>query len=167
MTAIAAVERNWGIGIRGELLADLPGDRSYFRERTLGKIVVMGRKTLESLPGGRPLPARVNLVLSRDSSFHADCELFRSAEDCLARLARSDPADVYVAGGAEIYRLLLPYCDNCLITKINASLPADSFFADLDADDAFTCVWEGEPRSENGFTYRFTRYARRAGGGNG
>ncbi|MDR2354964.1 MAG: dihydrofolate reductase [Clostridiales Family XIII bacterium] len=171
MTAIAAVDRRWGIGSAGGLLADLPGDRGYFRERTLGKTVVMGRKTLESLPGGRPLPARVNLVLSRNSSFRADCEVFLSAEDCLARLARLDPAEVYIAGGAEIYKLFLPYCDTCLITKIDAFLPADSFFADLDADGAFTCVWEGEPRSENGFTYRFTRYARAgaplAGGGNG
>ena len=160
MIAIAAVDKNWGIGLAGGLLADLPGDRGYFRERTLGKIVVMGRKTLESLPGAEPLPARTNLVLSRDPAFRADCEVFRSLEDCLARLARSAPSDVYIAGGAEIYRLFLPYCDTCLITRIDAELPADSFFADLDADGAFVRVWEDAPRSENGFTYRFTRYAR-------
>jgi dihydrofolate reductase len=171
MTAIAAVDRRWGIGLAGGLLADLPGDRGYFREHTLHRLVVMGRKTLESLPGGKPLPARENIVLSRNPLFHADCEVYASLDACLARLARSEPADVYVAGGAEIYRLFLPHCDACLITKIDAILPADSFFADLDADGAFACVWEGEPRSENGFTYRFTRYERRgtrkAGGSNG
>jgi dihydrofolate reductase len=160
MIAIAAADKNWGIGSAGGLLADLPGDRRYFREQTLGKIVVMGRKTLESLPGRRPLPGRVNLVLSRDPSFRADCEVIRSLGDCLARLAHSGPGDVYIAGGAEIYRLFLPYCDTCLITRIDAALPADSFFADLDADGAFVRVWEDAPRSENGFAYRFTRYAR-------
>jgi dihydrofolate reductase len=175
MIAIAAADRRWGIGFAGGLLADLPGDRAYFREQTLGKTVVMGRRTLESLPGGKPLPARANLVLSRDSSFRADCEILRSLEDFLARLARLDSADVYVAGGAEIYRLLLPYCDACLITKIDAVLPADSFLADLDADGGFACVWESAPCGENGFSYRFTRYERRGpraaahlgGGGNG
>ncbi|MDR2088857.1 MAG: dihydrofolate reductase [Clostridiales Family XIII bacterium] len=172
MTAIAAVERNWGIGLAGGLLADLPADRGYFRGHTLHKIVVMGRKTLESLPGGRPLPARTNIVLSRNPSFRADCEVFSSFEACLARLARENPKDVYIAGGAEIYGRFLPHCDACLITKIDADLPADSFFADLDADGAFACVWESAPQSENGFVYRFARYERKgaaapAGGGNG
>jgi dihydrofolate reductase len=161
MTAIVAVDRDWGIGLAGKLLADLPGDRGYFREQTLHKVVVMGRKTLESLPGGKPLSARVNIVLSRNPSFRADCEVFASLEDCLARLARLNPADIYVAGGAEIYRQLIPYCEVCLVTKIDAALPADSFFVNLDADGAFARVWESRPRSENGFTYRFTRYERR------
>jgi dihydrofolate reductase len=161
MTAIAAVDRNWGIGLAGGLLADLPSDRAYFREHTLRKVVVMGRKTLESLPGGKPLPSRTNIVLSRNPSFCADCEVFASLEACLERLAREDSKDVYIAGGAEIYGLFLPRCDVCLITKIDADLPADSFFANLDADDAFARVWESEPRSENGFAYRFARYERK------
>jgi dihydrofolate reductase len=161
MIAIAAVEANWGIGLAGELLADLPGDRRYFREHTLHKVVVMGRKTLESLPGGRPLPSRVNIVLSRNLSPRADCEVVSSFAHCLARLARHDPADVYIAGGAEIYRQFLPYCEACLITRIEAKLPADVFFADLDADGAFARVFESEAQSESGFTYRFTRYERK------
>jgi dihydrofolate reductase len=161
MIAIAAADENWGIGFAGGLLADLPGDRGYFREHTLNKVVVMGRKTLESLPGGVPLPSRVNVVLSRNPSFRADCELFPSFESCLARLARLDPAEAYIAGGAEIYRLFLPYCDVCLITRIEAKLPADAFFENLDAGGAFARVWESAPRSENGFVYRFTRYERR------
>jgi dihydrofolate reductase len=176
MTAIAAVDRNRGIGFAGGLLADLPGDRRYFREQTLNKVVVMGRKTLESLPGGRPLPARVNVVLSRNPLFRADCEVFSSFERCLAYLAGFDSQAVYIAGGADIYRQFLPYCDTCLLTRIEAELPADRFFADLDAGGAFVRVWESGPQSENGLTYRFTRYERRAagavpqsgnGGGNG
>jgi dihydrofolate reductase len=161
MIAIAATDTRWGIGLGGALLADLPGDRAYFRECTMGKIVVMGRKTLESLPGGKPLPSRVNIVLSRNPSFRADCEVFSSFEDCVSRLSAAEPGSVYIAGGAEIYRQFLPYCDACLITKIDATFTSDSFFPNLDADDAFECVWEGEPRCENGFAYRFTRYARK------
>jgi dihydrofolate reductase len=160
-TAIAAADARWGIGFEGGLLADLPGDRTYFRECTLNKIVVMGRKTLESLPGGRPLPSRTNIVLSRNALFRADCEIFSSFGDCVSRLASADPSAVYIAGGAEIYAQFLPYCDECLITKIEALLPADSFFPNLDEDGAFECVWESEPQSENGFTYRFTRYVRK------
>ncbi|MDR1572942.1 MAG: dihydrofolate reductase [Clostridiales Family XIII bacterium] len=161
MIAIAAADENLGIGFEGKLLADLPGDRRYFREYTLNKVVVMGRKTLESLPGGRPLPSRVNIVLSRNPAFRADCEVFSSFERCLARLAHLDRDAVYIAGGAEIYRQFLPYCDACLITRIEAKLPADAFFADLDADGAFECVFESAPQSENGFVYRFTRYVRK------
>jgi dihydrofolate reductase len=161
MIAIAAMDENRGIGFAGKLLADLPGDRGYFRDRTLHKVVVMGRKTLESLPGGKPLPSRVNIVLSRNSSFRADCEVFSSFEGCLARLSRFNSEDVYIAGGAEIYKLFLPYCVSCLITRLEATLPADAVFAELDADGAFECVFESAPQSENGFTYRFTRYARK------
>jgi dihydrofolate reductase len=161
MIAIAAADTRWGIGLGGDLLADLPGDRAYFRECTLGKIVVMGRKTLESLPGGKPLPSRVNIVLSRNPLFRADCEVFSSFDDCVSRLSASASGSVYIAGGAEIYRQFLPYCDECLITKIEAAFAADSFFPNLDADDAFECVWESETLSENGFMYRFTRYARK------
>jgi dihydrofolate reductase len=160
--AIAAVDRQWAIGLNGALPADLPGDRAYFREQTLGKTVVMGRKTLESLPGGRPLPLRASIVLSRNPVFRADCEVFSSFESCFARLAAEDSGNIYIAGGAEIYAQFLPYCDECLITKIDADLPADRFFADLDADGAFVCVRESGPRNENGLTYRFTRYTRKA-----
>ncbi|MDR1246547.1 MAG: dihydrofolate reductase [Clostridiales Family XIII bacterium] len=161
VTAIAAADARWGIGFEGGLLADLPGDRAYFRECTLNKTVVMGRKTLKSLPGGKPLPSRTNIVLSRNALFRADCEVFSSFDDCASRLESVDSSLVYIAGGAEIYALFLPYCDECLITKIDAVLPADSFFPNLDADGAFERVWESEPQSENGFTYRFTRYVRK------
>jgi dihydrofolate reductase len=164
------VDKRWGIGFKGGLLADLPGDRAYFRACTLGRIVVMGRRTVESLPGGSPLPSRENIVLSRDPMFRAGagagagCEVFSSFEDCLERLLSEDSARVYIAGGAEIYSQFLPYCDECLITKLDAELPADSYFVNLDADGAFECVAEGEPRSENGVIYRFTRYERRRNG---
>jgi dihydrofolate reductase len=128
----------------------------------------MGRRTIESLPGGKPLPSCENIVLSRDPLFRAragaDCEVFSSFDDCLERLSTEDPARVYIAGGAEIYARFLPYCDECLITKMDAELPADSYFVNLDADGAFECVSESEPRSENGVIYRFTRYERRRNG---
>ncbi|MDR1571196.1 MAG: dihydrofolate reductase [Clostridiales Family XIII bacterium] len=160
MKAIAAVDRNWGIGMDGGLLARLPSDMAYFREKTLGRTLIMGRKTLEGLPGGRPLAGRATLLLSRDPAYRADCEVFGSVEACLARVAGLGADEALVAGGAEIYRQFLPWCDECLITKIDAAFPADRHFENLDESAAFQLAWEGEALSENGLSYRFSAYRR-------
>lgn len=160
MKAIAAVDKNWGIGINGGLLARLPSDLRYFREKTLGNTVIMGRRTLESLPGGRPLEGRATLLLSRNPEYRASCEVFNSAEACLARVGELG-GDVFVAGGAETYRLFLPWCDECLITKMDAVFSADSYFEDLDSNDDFSLEWESASLNENGVSYRFSSYRRR------
>jgi dihydrofolate reductase len=162
--AIVAVDEKWGIGAAGKLLAHIPGDLKHFRGETLGKLIVMGRKTLEGLPGGRPLPGRDTVVLSRDPSFDAGCKAFTSFGGCMEYLDGFDGDQVYICGGADIYRQFLPYCGECLVTKIDGDFGADSFFEDLDRRDDFRLLDESGRMEENGISYRFARYARLAPG---
>lgn len=161
MNAIAAVDRNWAIGKDGNLLVHLPGDLKYFREKTLGKTVVMGRKTFESLPGSKPLPSRVNIVISASPEFDADCTVVRTIPMLFEELDKYDSDDIYIIGGEKVYRELLPYCDKVYITKIDASFPADKFFVNLDECKYWETVSESEFREENGFRYKFTEYKRK------
>lgn len=158
MKAIVVVDRNWAIGKDGRLLVHLPGDLKYFKERTKGKVVVMGRTTLESLPGGKPLPERTNIVLSRNQDYEAECPACHSAEELLQDLKRYDTDDIYIIGGAEVYRQFLPYCDSVYVTKIDEEFPADQYFENLDALPEWEQVWEDEPREEKGVRYVFTEY---------
>ena len=150
MKAIVCVDQNWGIGYRGELLFHIPEDMKMFRERTTGQIVIMGRKTLESLPGGRPLPDRVNIVMTRAKKLPAESTGDAEAQDASAKmiavhsaaelteaLALYPEKEQYVIGGGEIYRLLLPLCDTAYVTVVNGIRSADTFFPDLDADPAW------------------------------
>lgn len=164
MKLIVAVENNWGIGKDNGLLVHLPGDLKYFKERTTGKTVVMGRKTLESLPGGRPLPNRTNIVITRNEDFQKEgCIIARTVEEAVklaGEMAGGNTEDVMVMGGESIYRQMLPFCDTCYITKINKTFDADAFFPNLDEDSQFEVVWESEEQEENGVTYRFLEYKR-------
>lgn len=160
MKAILSADKNWGIGKDGELLVRLPGDMKYFREKTLGKVIVMGRSTLESLPGGKPLAGRTNIVLSRNPDFEAGCKTCSSEETLLQNLNELQGEDVFVIGGAQIYEALLPYCTSVYLTKIDAVFPADRHFLNLDEEDEWELAWEGEPVEEKGITYRFTEYKR-------
>ncbi|MDR3294640.1 MAG: dihydrofolate reductase [Clostridiales Family XIII bacterium] len=165
MKAIAVADKNWGIGREGKLLARLPGDLQYFKEQTLGKVLIMGRETLEGLPGGAPLPGRSTLVLSRNPAYQAPCPVLHAVWECMEYTGKFDTDDVFVAGGGEIYRQFLPWCDSCLITRIDAAFPADRFFENLDAREDFALTWESETQRENGMDYRFTRYERIKKGG--
>ena len=176
MKAIVAVDQKWGIGFKGNLLVKLPGDMRYFRERTLGKILVVGRETLKTFPGGTALPGRTTVCLTRDRScsvdygtivgiaqnpeYLAECKIVNSIEGCLDFLSNFSPEDVFVVGGASIYEQFLPYCETCLVTRINAEFEADSFFIDLDNHSDFSMIWESDTMAENGFEYRFTEYSR-------
>lgn len=162
MKAIVAVDRNWGIGKDGQLLVRLPGDMKYFKEKTIGKIVVMGRATLESLPGAKPLPERTNIVLSRNPDFSADCAVCSSQEHLLSELIGSKSEDIYVIGGAEIYKTLLPYCDTVYVTKIDGEFPADSYYENLDDNEEWELVFTGERREEKEIAYYFTEYRRKS-----
>lgn len=156
-SAIVACDRNWGIGRGNQLLCRLPGDLRYFKEKTLGKKILIGRRTLDSFPGGRPLPGRENIVLTRDLSFAREgCVAVHSIRESL-RLAD----DVIVCGGESVYRALLPYVDTVWVTKIDAVFEADRFFPDLDADPDFVMDWQAaESCEDNGISYRFVRYTR-------
>ena len=146
MTAVVAVCENGGIGKDGALLFHIREDLRRFRQLTLGKTVVMGRKTLESLPGGRGLPDRRNLVLTRDTDFTALAEV---------------PEDAVVIGGESVYRQLLPRCGTVYVTKIFASPQADAFFPDLSRDSGWTEAERSEMYASGGVRFQYVTYRRR------
>lgn len=157
MKLIAAVDRNWAIGKDGDQLVYLKDDLKRFRALTEGHCVVMGRKTLEALPGGAPLKNRRNVVLSRDEALSVEgAEVCRSVEEVL----EIAPADAFVIGGAQVYRALLPHCDTAYITKIDGEFPADCWFPKLDEDPRWTAAEESEVREQDGLMYRYVTYRR-------
>lgn len=160
MKLIAAVDNDWNIGNKGGLLFSLPDDMKFFRTTTSGKIVVMGRKTLESFPGSKPLKNRVNIVLSRSSHSVDGAEFVTSVDELLEKLKQYDTDDVYVIGGAQIYSLLLPYCDTALITHVDAVADeADSKFPEL-KDSEWKITEQSDILENNGIKFRFTTYKR-------
>ncbi len=162
MNAIVAVDAHWGIGREGRMLFHLPEDLKYFNRMTRGKTLVMGRATLASLPGGRPLKDRRCLVLSRNQGLKIEgAEVLHSKEE-LARAVRGLPADeVMLIGGERLYRDLLPHCEKAFVTKIRAAAPADRHFPDLDALPEWRLASQGEEREENGLKFAFCVYENR------
>ncbi len=155
--AIVHADREWGIGKGNDMMFSLPKDMKFFRETTLGHTVVMGGNTLRSFPGGNPLKNRVNIVLSR-GQVRDDCIIVRSYEELKAELKARQNEEIYVIGGGEVYKELLPYCDAALVTKVDAVGNAEVFFPNLDIRPDFVCLDEGKPVDDNGLTIRFTRY---------
>ena len=156
--AIVHADKEWGIGKNNDMMFSLPKDMQYFRATTLGHTVVMGGNTLRSFPGGKPLKNRVNVVLSR-GQVRDDCVFVRSYDELKTEMKkRGETDDVYVIGGGAVYQALLPYCDEVLVTKVDAVGGAEVFFPNLDEMAHFVCVDEGEPIDDNGYTIRFTRY---------
>lgn len=162
MKLILAADRNWAIGKDGGLLCYIPGDLKYFKERTAGKTVVMGRPTLESLPGGKPLPKRENIVLTTREDYQVSGALVVHSEEELDEvLADRDTDEVMIIGGGKVYREFLPKCDTCYITKIYDAFEADTHFVNLDEMPEFEVVWKSEVQEENGHSYQFFEYSRR------
>lgn len=161
MRLILAADEKWGIGKDGGLLCHLSGDLKYFKERTLGKTVIMGRVTLESLPGGKPLPERRNIVLTKNEDYYVEgAETVSSEEELWSTLTGTAPEDVMVIGGEQIYKALLPFCDICYITKIYDDFGADRFFVNLDEDPDFQKRQLSDVMEENGIRYQFFEYER-------
>ncbi len=155
MRAIVAVSQNWGIGRDGQLLFRISADLQRFKALTTGHTVVMGRKTLESLPGGRGLPNRRSLVLTRRDNFTPDrAEVVRSLKEAVA-LAGDE---AFVIGGQEVYAQLLPYCTRVYVTKVFADAPADAFFPNLDQDPHWKPVSVSEVLEENGLKFQYVEY---------
>ena len=155
MRAIVAVSQNWGIGRDGQLLFRISADLQRFKALTTGHTVVMGRKTLESLPGGRGLPNRRSLVLTRRDNFTPDrAEVVCSLEEAVA-LAGDE---AFVIGGQEVYAQLLPYCTRVYVTKVFADAPADAFFPNLDQDPHWKPVSVSEVLEENGLKFQYVEY---------
>ncbi len=162
MKIIVAADENWAIGKDGGLLWHLPEDMKFFRETTTGNVVVMGRKTLDSFPGGKPLKNRVNLVLTKNPDFHREGVLTAgSVKEALERLREYGQKEVFVIGGGDIYRELLPYCDTAYVTRVYRSYEADTFFPDLDASEQWELCEAGEKREHEGLCYAFTCYRRK------
>lgn len=160
MNLILAADENWAIGNEGDLLCHLSGDLKYFKKTTTGHTVIMGRATLESLPGKKGLPGRKNIVLTRNKDFSAEgVDLICGSIDELLEAVKDDE-DTFVIGGAKVYRQLLPMCDTCYITKIYDKFPADVHFVNLDEMDEFKVTWEDEIMEEGGIKYRFVKYER-------
>jgi len=160
MKAIAAVDLNWGIGYKGNLLEHIPEDLKFFKGMTIGKVVIMGRETFESLPGKKPLKDRLNIVLSKNENFtNENVKICRSLEELFNVLANYSEDDVFVIGGESIYCQLLPFCSEVYITKIKNSYKADKYFINIEQIEAWEMVSESEARNYGDIEYRFIRYA--------
>ena len=159
--AIVHADKEWGIGKGNDMMFSLPKDMKFFRETTMGHTVVMGGKTLRSFPNQKPLKNRVNIVLSR-GQVRDDCVIVRSYDELKMELKKHENEDIYVIGGGEVYKELLPYCHEALVTKVQAKGGASVFFPNLDEDKNFTLVYESAPIDDNGYVIRFTTYKNNA-----
>ena len=162
MNAIVVVSRNWGIGKDGNLLFRLPEDLKRFRRLTEGGTVIMGRRTLESLPKGQPLPNRENIILSG----HTDLEVpgatvLHSFDAAVAAVGGQE--NVFVIGGGSVYARLLPYCHRAFVTRVDADADADTYFPNLDRHPDWEVAHTSDPIEDNGYTYRYVEYIRKVG----
>jgi len=158
MKAIVCVDENWGIGKKNDLLFHLPADMKFFRETTLGKVVVMGSNTLKSFPNGKPLKNRVNVVLYPGGEKRDDCTVVDSMAELSAELKKYDTDDIFIIGGAMFYRTMLPYCSEVLVTKVAEDGGAEVFFENLDKLPDWECVSISDEVEDNGHKLRFTKY---------
>ena len=161
MNLIVAVDKNWAIGLKGDLLVSIPQDMKFFRQTTKGKVVAMGRKTLESFPNGLPLKERVNIVLTSDKNYNGrGAVLVHTIEDLVKELQKYKEEDIFVIGGETIYRQLLPYCKKAYITKIDHAYHADTFFPNLDEDPEWEMTGISDEQTYFDLEYVFTIYER-------
>ena len=162
MNMIVAVDSNWAIGHKGKLLVSIPEDMQFFRRETTGKVVVMGRKTLESFPNGLPLKNRVNVVITKDKEYNVkDAIICHSIEEALEVLKQYNDEDIYVIGGESIYRQFLPYCSVAHVTKINYSYDADTYFPNLDEMEEWTIEESSDERTYFDLEYEFVKYVKK------
>ena len=161
MNLIAAVDKNWAIGYKNQLLVRIPEDQKWFRESTTGKVVIMGRKTLESFPNGRPLKNRTNIVITTDKSYQvSDAIVVHSIEEALEAVKDYNDDDIYVIGGESIYRQMLPLCKVAHITKIDYVYQADAHFHTLD-EEGWVITETSDERTYFDLIYEFVKYERK------
>lgn len=160
MNAIVVADRNWAIGREGALLFSLPTDMKRFRSLTTGGTVILGRKTLDSFPGGKPLPRRRNIVISRNlDEAQAGCEVAASPEEALALAGDPEADALWIIGGGSTYTALLQRCRRVYLTAVDEEAEgADTFFPNLDKLPGWELETEEAPLTENGHTYRFLTY---------
>ncbi|MDD6482490.1 MAG: dihydrofolate reductase [Lachnospiraceae bacterium] len=161
MNIIVAVDNNWAIGKNNKLLVRIPSDQQFFRETTTGKVVVMGRKTLESFPNGLPLKNRTNIVLTRNKNYQAgDAVIVHSVDELHEELKKYNSEDIYVIGGQKIYELLLDECDVAHVTKIDYSYDADAYFPNLDEKPEWKLTADSEEQTYFDVVFSFNKYER-------
>lgn len=158
MKLIAAVDENWGIGNNCKLLQVIPADMEYFKAQTIGKVVIMGKTTFESLPGKRPLADRINIVLSKTYSSLPGVVVCASLTELFYYLKECGREDIFVIGGESVYCQLMTYCSDAYITKIRNCYPADRYLPNLDKALNWKCIEEGSWQRYREWEYRFTRY---------
>ncbi len=162
MNIIVAVDNNWAIGNKNELLVRIPNDHKHFREETTGKVVVLGRRTLSTFPQGMPLKNRVNIILSANPKFQVkDAAVVHSVEELAAELKKYADEDIYIIGGESVYRQMLPYCNVAHVTKIDRSYEADAYFPNLDEDPEWEITADSEEQTYFDIAYQFLRYERK------
>ena len=158
MNLIVNTDKNWAIGLDGDQLFYISEDLKYFKEKTYNKTVVMGRKTLLALPGAAPLKNRTNIVLSRSVQHIPGAICFTNYDDLKRHLSLLNSDDIFVIGGGQIYKDLLPYCKKAFITKIFATADADSFFPNLDDMDNWILNSSSEIKSQDGLEFQYCVY---------
>ena len=159
MKLIAAADKNWAIGKDGELLVRISEDMKNFSAMTTGNVIVMGRKTLESFPGGKPLPNRVNIVLTHKKDYNGKGAIVvHSEEELWEELSKYDTESIFVTGGERIYHMLLPYCDTAYITRLDYEYQADTWMPNLDKEENWSIVEKSEERYCFDLIYHFTTY---------
>ncbi len=164
MNMIAAVDRNWAIGRKGRLLVSIPNDLKHFREETMGKVVVLGRKTLQTFPQAMPLSGRTNIILSRNPSFFVKgAQVVHSLDELKLALEPFPSKDIYCIGGESIYRQLLPWCDTAHITRIDHGYEADAYFPNLDREPGWKITADSDEQTYFDMAYTFLMYERVAG----
>ena len=162
MRQIVVVDQHWGIGKKNDLLFSRPADMKHVRETTSGKVVVMGSNTLLSFPGGKPLKNRVNIVLWPGGEKREDCIIVQDLAALFEEIKKYPAEDVFVVGGAMMYKTLLPYSEGAIVTKVEADGGAEVFYENLDEQENWECVSVSEPMETNGFVIRFCTYKNKA-----
>lgn len=163
MNCIVAVDQNWAIGKGNKLLVSIPADMKFFREQTSkGGVVILGRKTLETFPGGQPLKNRINIVITKNKDYNVKgATVVHSIDEALKAAEAYNSEDVYVIGGATIYEQMLPYCDVAYVTKIDYAYEADAYFPNLDKDEEWVMTATSDEQTYFDLEYAFTKYERR------
>lgn len=162
MNLIVAVDENWAIGSKNDLLVRIPADHKFFREETTGKVVVLGRKTLETFPQKQPLKNRTNIILSSNREYQVkDAMVVHSLEELLEELKKYPSEDIYIIGGESIYRQMLPYCDTAHVTKIDHTYEADAYFPNLDQMEEWIITADSDEQVYFDITYQFLKYEKR------
>lgn len=162
MNLIAAVDKNWAIGNKGELLTHLSGDMKFFRSKTAGNVVILGRKTLSTFPEGKPLKNRENIVLTSNRNFDGQgAVVVHSVDELMEYIKRLNSDDIYVIGGESVYSQLIKYCDTAYITKFNKEFEADVYIENLDKSEDWFLDDESEPIEEKGIDYHFCTYRKK------